>query len=263
MPAIWKLENCSLNNHMPSTTETAASIPSPTIQTVDSPSVRNALAKRTAPTLNRTITPALGQTRVKPSLNFISAPPLANKHDATITAAIRPVPSHPASRALVPCCDTSVGSDSAPVRLRSTVTRHDPAPDAAGGTGTECTWFRPSRCGRLVDGTAPTIAPSWPSSCAPGARRSRPSRSDCPAGRRPAHAGPASRRGRAARRRVVTWYTWLEQGRRINASPDVLSRDRAGAAARRRRPSSHLLALAQPSPSPVAAPVARRARWCG
>ena len=35
-----------------------------------------------------TITPALGHTRVKPSLTFMSAPPLANKHDATITAAI-------------------------------------------------------------------------------------------------------------------------------------------------------------------------------
>ena len=30
--------------------------------------------------------------RVKPSLTFISAPPLANKHDATITAAIDPDP---------------------------------------------------------------------------------------------------------------------------------------------------------------------------
>ena len=30
----------------------------------------------------------------------------------------------------------------------------------------------------------------------------------------------------------VTWYTWLEQGRRINASPDVLARDRPRAAAR-------------------------------
>jgi transcriptional regulator with XRE-family HTH domain len=51
----------------------------------------------------------------------------------------------------------------------------------------------------------------------------------------------------------ITWYTWLEQGRRINASPDVLSAigralrlDDAGL--------EHLLALAQPSPSPVAAP---------
>jgi transcriptional regulator with XRE-family HTH domain len=51
----------------------------------------------------------------------------------------------------------------------------------------------------------------------------------------------------------LTWYTWLEQGRRINASPDVLAAigralrlDDAGQA--------HLLALAQPSASPVAAP---------
>ena len=51
----------------------------------------------------------------------------------------------------------------------------------------------------------------------------------------------------------ITWYTWLEQGRRINASPDVLSAigralrlDEAGI--------EHLHALAQPSPSPVAAP---------
>jgi transcriptional regulator with XRE-family HTH domain len=52
----------------------------------------------------------------------------------------------------------------------------------------------------------------------------------------------------------VTWYTWLEQGRRINASPDVLRAigralrlDDAGRA--------HLLALAHPMPSPVPAPV--------
>ena len=51
----------------------------------------------------------------------------------------------------------------------------------------------------------------------------------------------------------VTWYTWLEQGRRINASPDVLRAigralrlDDAGEA--------HLLALARPAESPVEAP---------
>jgi transcriptional regulator with XRE-family HTH domain len=51
----------------------------------------------------------------------------------------------------------------------------------------------------------------------------------------------------------VTWYTWLEQGRRINASPDVLRAigralrlDEAGQA--------HLRSLAEPAPSPVAAP---------
>jgi transcriptional regulator with XRE-family HTH domain len=51
----------------------------------------------------------------------------------------------------------------------------------------------------------------------------------------------------------ITWYTWLEQGRRINASPDVLSAigralrlDEAGI--------EHLLALAQPSSTPVEAP---------
>ena len=51
----------------------------------------------------------------------------------------------------------------------------------------------------------------------------------------------------------LTWYTWLEQGRRINASPDVLSAigralklDDAGI--------DHLLALAQPSTTPVEAP---------
>jgi hypothetical protein len=51
----------------------------------------------------------------------------------------------------------------------------------------------------------------------------------------------------------ITWYTWLEQGRRINASPDVLSAigralrlDDAG--------MEHLRALAQPSASPIAAP---------
>jgi transcriptional regulator with XRE-family HTH domain len=51
----------------------------------------------------------------------------------------------------------------------------------------------------------------------------------------------------------ITWYTWLEQGRRINASPDVLSAigralrlDDAGI--------EHLLALAQPSAAPIEAP---------
>jgi transcriptional regulator with XRE-family HTH domain len=51
----------------------------------------------------------------------------------------------------------------------------------------------------------------------------------------------------------VTWYTWLEQGRRINASPDVLRAigralrlDDAGQA--------HLLSLAQPAPSALPAP---------
>ncbi len=51
----------------------------------------------------------------------------------------------------------------------------------------------------------------------------------------------------------ITWYTWLEQGRRINASPDVLSAigralrlDDAGI--------EHLLELAQPISAPVDAP---------
>jgi transcriptional regulator with XRE-family HTH domain len=51
----------------------------------------------------------------------------------------------------------------------------------------------------------------------------------------------------------LTWYTWLEQGRRINASDDVLAAigralklDDAGI--------EHLLALAQPSAGPVETP---------
>jgi transcriptional regulator with XRE-family HTH domain len=51
----------------------------------------------------------------------------------------------------------------------------------------------------------------------------------------------------------LTWYTWLEQGRRINASPDVLAAigralrlDDAG--------MEHLRALAQPSATPIAPP---------
>lgn len=51
----------------------------------------------------------------------------------------------------------------------------------------------------------------------------------------------------------LTWYTWLEQGRRINASDDVLAAigralklDEAGI--------EHLLAIAQPSSAPVEAP---------
>ena len=51
----------------------------------------------------------------------------------------------------------------------------------------------------------------------------------------------------------LTWYTWLEQGRRINASDDVLAAigralklDEAGI--------EHLLAISQPSSAPVEAP---------
>jgi len=51
----------------------------------------------------------------------------------------------------------------------------------------------------------------------------------------------------------LTWYTWLEQGRRINASADVLTAigrtlklDEAGI--------EHILELAQPSTSPIDAP---------
>ncbi len=51
----------------------------------------------------------------------------------------------------------------------------------------------------------------------------------------------------------LTWYTWLEQGRRINASDDVLAAigralrlDEAGI--------EHLLAIAQPSTGPVDTP---------
>jgi transcriptional regulator with XRE-family HTH domain len=73
--------------------------------------------------------------------------------------------------------------------------------------------------------------------------------------------GPGHRRTPGLRRAEVamlagvslTWYTWLEQGRRINASPDVLAAigralrlDDAGV--------EHLRLLAQPSSQPVAAP---------
>ncbi len=51
----------------------------------------------------------------------------------------------------------------------------------------------------------------------------------------------------------ITWYTWLEQGRRINASTDVLAAigralklDEAGV--------DHLLALSQPTISPIPSP---------
>ena len=51
----------------------------------------------------------------------------------------------------------------------------------------------------------------------------------------------------------LTWYTWLEQGRRINASDEVLAAigralqlDEAG--------TEHLLAIAQPSSGPLEAP---------
>ena len=81
-----------------------------------------------------------------------------------------------------------------------------------------------------------------------------PDRSAYPAVR-PGAARPGLRREEVAMLAGVslTWYTWLEQGRRINASPDVLSAigralklDEAGI--------DHLLGLAQPSPTPVDAP---------
>jgi len=51
----------------------------------------------------------------------------------------------------------------------------------------------------------------------------------------------------------LTWYTWLEQGRRINASPDVLSA--IGRALKLNEAGiNHLLGLAQPSSSTVEAP---------
>lgn len=51
----------------------------------------------------------------------------------------------------------------------------------------------------------------------------------------------------------ITWYTWLEQGRRINASPAVLCA--IGRALRLDEVGiEHLLALAQPSGSPIEAP---------
>ena len=51
----------------------------------------------------------------------------------------------------------------------------------------------------------------------------------------------------------ITWYTWLEQGRRINASPDVLSAIGARPAARRGRHR------APPRPRPAVAVAGRRA----
>ena len=57
----------------------------------------------------------------------------------------------------------------------------------------------------------------------------------------------------------VTWYTWLEQGRRINASDDVL---RAIGRALRLDDvgQDHLLSLAQPVPPTVPQPLAARRR---
>ena len=55
----------------------------------------------------------------------------------------------------------------------------------------------------------------------------------------------------------VTWYTWLEQGRRINASADVL---RAIGRALRLDDAGieHLVALAQPARAGAADAVPRR-----
>ena len=65
----------------------------------------------------------------------------------------------------------------------------------------------------------------------------------------------------------VTWYTWLEQGRRINASPDVL---RAIGRALRLDDAGidHLIALGQPAPAAPAtfgrtAPTTCRRRCAG
>src|ERR1700752_101833 len=83
-----------------------------------------------------------------------------------------------------------------------------------------------------------SVAGSWPTSCATAASGSRQRMSGCrpatPAGRTaPGDAGlrPAPRRRTPGLRREevatlagvgVTWYTWLEQGRDINPSPEGL-----------------------------------------
>ncbi|MEZ5295217.1 MAG: hypothetical protein R2697_02760 [Ilumatobacteraceae bacterium] len=63
-----------------------------------------------------------------------------------------------------------------------------------------------------------------------------------------------ARRGGDARGRVIAWYTWLEQGRRIKHVRRRPRRDRSGTPARRRRHRAPALAHFQPSPAPVEAP---------
>ena len=64
--------------------------------------------------------------------------------------------------------------------------------------------------------------PSWPRSCAPAGSGSAPSDVGLPPG--PRRRTPGLRREEVAQLAGVgvTWYTWLEQGRPINASVQVL-----------------------------------------
>ncbi|MEM1335506.1 MAG: helix-turn-helix transcriptional regulator [Actinomycetota bacterium] len=81
----------------------------------------------------------------------------------------------------------------------------------------------------------------------------RPERVGLPAGRN--RRTPGLRREEVALLAgvSVTWYTWLEQGRRINASPDVLTA--IGRALRLDAAEcDHLLALADPGTADVDAP---------
>ena len=75
--------------------------------------------------------------------------------------------------------------------------------------------------------------------------------------------GTASRGDRHARRVSVTWYTWLEQGRPINASVDVSVR--VGTAMRLDDAArQHLLTLAMRTPlEPIEPSSTHRMRWCG
>ena len=111
----------------------------------------------------------------------------------------------------------------------------------------------PAACGRLAPMPDQQQRASSPRSCAPAGRRVTPEQVKLPRGR--SRRTPGLRREEVALLAgvSVTWYTWLEQGRRINASTDVLRAigralrlDEAG--------QDHLVSLAQPLAANGAAP---------
>ena len=105
--------------------------------------------------------------------------------------------------------------------------------------------------------TATAGAPSSPTSCARAARACSPRTSGCPNGGR--RRTPGLRREEVAQLAGVgtTWYTWLEQGRDVRASLDVLE---ALARALRLTPAErgHLILLGRGEQAPACPPPAER-----
>ena len=135
---------------------------------------------------------------------------------------------------------------------------HDPQPERSGdgrvkrAPGAPATWFAGAGGAQLVGAVSTAPPPTDHRAALAEFLRARrealtPAQVGLPAGR--ARRTPGLRREEVAMLAgvSVTWYTWLEQGRRINASADVL---RAIGRALRLDTAGidHLAALGQPAP---------------